>query len=155
MESTMIKRKITAPVTSFLVAGMLLTMLAPWVTAQRSARANAAAPASSGRPKLVVVLMVDQFRYDFLERFADLFGNDGFKRLMNGGAFFTNANYDYVPTVTAAGHAAVHTGSVPAMNGVNGNIIIDPETGKSVTFVFDPATHVVSNNGIDDKAASA
>src|SRR5205085_4673805 len=126
--------------------------LMPLAAAQRQPRGTAA-PAAA-RPKLVVIIMVDQFRYDFLERFADLFGNDGFKRLMSG-AFFTNANYDYVPTVTAAGHAAVHTGSVPAMNGVNGNIIVDPETGKSVAFVADPATHVVTGQGVDAKATSA
>src|SRR5436305_1696880 len=153
MESTMIQRKLNTLAASFLVVCLFITTMTPAAAAQRQPRNPS--PGASARPKLVVILMVDQFRYDFLERFADLFGNDGFKRLMNGGAFFTNANYDYVPTVTAAGHAAVHTGSVPAMNGVNGNIIIDPETGKSVTFVFDPATHVVNNNGIDDKAASA
>src|SRR6185369_13836599 len=106
MDSTMIKRKLTPLASLSLVVCLFLTSLAPVAAAQRQPR-----PAASGlpRPKLVVILMVDQFRYDFLERFYDLFGNDGFKRLMSG-ALFTNANYDYVPTVTAAGHAAVHTG---------------------------------------------
>src|ERR1044071_540617 len=146
----MLRRRLNAIAVSFLVVCLFSATLAPVTAAQRSPRSAAAAT----KPKLVVIMMVDQFRYDFLERFSDLFGNDGFKRLMSG-AFFTNANYDYVPTVTAAGHAAVHTGSVPAMNGVNGNIIIDPDTGKSVAFVYDPATHPVTNGGVDTKVASA
>jgi predicted AlkP superfamily pyrophosphatase or phosphodiesterase len=154
MESTMIKRKIVAPAASLVIAGLLCSVLAPFAAAQRSPRANAAPP-PSGRPKLVVILMVDQFRYDYLERFADLFGNDGFKRLMNGGAFFTQANYDYVPTVTAAGHAAVHTGSVPAMNGINGNIVVDAETGKTAAIVADSTTHVVTSDGVNEKSTSA
>jgi predicted AlkP superfamily pyrophosphatase or phosphodiesterase len=147
----MINRKLVTLATSSLVVCLLLAPLAPVAAAQRQPRPAAGA---LPRPKLVVILMVDQFRYDFLERFYDLFGNDGFRRLMSG-ALFTNANYDYVPTVTAAGHAAVHTGSVPAMNGVNGNIIIDPETGKSTAFVFDATAHPVNNQGVDEKAASA
>jgi predicted AlkP superfamily pyrophosphatase or phosphodiesterase len=145
------KRLRTLAAISLAICWLTLT-LAPLAAAQRQPRGTAAAAAA--RPKLVVIIMVDQFRYDFLERFADLFGNDGFKRLMSG-AFFTNANYDYVPTVTAAGHAAVHTGSVPAMNGVNANSIVDPETGKSVAFVADPTTHVVTGEGVNMKAASA
>ena len=66
--------------------------------AQRQAQ-----PRPRPRAKLVVVIMIDQFRYDFIERFWDLYGNDGFRRLVSDGAFFTNANFDYVPTVTAAG----------------------------------------------------
>jgi len=148
----MINRKLRALIAPSLAVCWIALALAPLAAAQRQPRA---ATASYGtRPKLVVVIMVDQFRYDFLERFEDLFGNDGFKRLMNG-AFFTNANYDYIPTVTAAGHAAVHTGSIPAMNGVNGNIIIDPETGKSVAFVADPSTHVVNGEGVNLKSTSA
>jgi predicted AlkP superfamily pyrophosphatase or phosphodiesterase len=154
MEPAMIRRRLNTLAALSLVVWLLGATLAPVAAAQRSPRRAAAVPVASTKPKLVVIMMVDQFRYDFLERFSDLFGNDGFKRLMSG-AFFTNANYDYVPTVTAAGHAAVHTGSVPAMNGVNGNIIIDPDTGKSVAFVNDPTTHPVTNNGVDGRVASA
>lgn len=148
----MIKRRLRSLIAPSIAVCWIALALAPLSVAQRQPRATAAS--YGARPKLVVVIMVDQFRYDFLERFEDLFGHDGFKRLMSG-AFFTNANYDYIPTVTAAGHAAVHTGSIPAMNGVNGNIIIDPETGKSVAFVADPATHVVTGEGVNLKSTSA
>src|ERR1700680_3283849 len=55
---------------------------------------------ATNKPKLVLVIVVDQFRYDYLERFGDLFVSGGFKRLMTEGALFTSANYDYVPTYT-------------------------------------------------------
>ncbi|HEX8087467.1 MAG TPA: alkaline phosphatase family protein, partial [Blastocatellia bacterium] len=81
---------------------------------QSPARRPQTRPVKSGatQPKLVLMIVVDQFRYDFLERFRDLFGAGGFRRLMSEGAFFINANYDYVPTYTAPGHAAIFTGSV-------------------------------------------
>ena len=68
--------------------------------------------AFNAKPKLVLLIVVDQFRYDYLERFGDLFGAGGFNRLMHEGALFTNANFDYVPTFTACGHAAISSGSV-------------------------------------------
>src|ERR1044071_10244008 len=118
--------------------------------AQRQAQ-----PRPRSRAKLVVVIMIDQFRYDFIERFWDLYGNDGFRRLVGDGAFFTNANFDYVPTVTAAGHAAVHTGSIPAINGVNGNVIVDRETGGLVALVADKESRLVTNAGVSEKVTSA
>src|SRR5881628_3173797 len=93
---------------------LALILLPPASDAQRQASPPNAARAATARPKLVLVIVVDQFRYDYLERFGDLFGSGGFKRLLNQGALFTNANYDYVPTFTACGHAAIFSGSVPA-----------------------------------------
>ncbi|HLG16202.1 MAG TPA: alkaline phosphatase family protein [Blastocatellia bacterium] len=104
-----------------------------------------AAPASSA--KLVVVIVIDQFRYDFLERFNDLFGPGGFRRLMTEGAFLTNANFDYVPTYTAPGHAAVFTGSVPAQNGIVGNAWYDREAGRVRAIVSDSSARVVKSAG--------
>src|SRR5688572_10125201 len=74
-------------------------------------------PFAANRPRLVLLIVIDQFRYDYLERFGDLFGAGGIRRLMNEGAFWVNANYDYTPTVTAAGHAAIMTGAPPARSG--------------------------------------
>src|ERR1041385_1807428 len=71
---------------------------------RRSTQSSATQPK---RPRLVLLIVVDQFRYDYLERFGDLFGPNGLKRLLSSGALFTNANYDYVPTFTACGHAAI------------------------------------------------
>jgi predicted AlkP superfamily pyrophosphatase or phosphodiesterase len=120
-------------------------------TQRQNARLSAA---TNGKPKLVLVIMVDQFRYDYLERFEDLFGKNGFRRLMNDGAFFTNANYDYVPTYTAPGHAAVHTGSVPAQNGVVGNEWFDRVTGKRRIMVSDLEAHNVTMAGVQSQTGA-
>jgi predicted AlkP superfamily pyrophosphatase or phosphodiesterase len=100
------------------------------------------------RPRLVVVIVVDQFRYDFLERFGDLFGRGGFRRLMDEGAVFTNANYNYVPTYTAPGHAAIFTGAGPAQNGIVGNAWFDRESGKVRVMVSDNSARMVTNAGV-------
>src|SRR5882672_570114 len=113
---------------------------------QTSPRGNGARGAIS-KPKLILVIVVDQFRYDYLERFGDLFGSGGFKRLLNQGALFTNANYDYVPTFTACGHAAIFSGSVPAMNGIVGNAWFDRASGKVRVMVADDSAHLVTDKG--------
>ncbi|HXG67431.1 MAG TPA: alkaline phosphatase family protein [Blastocatellia bacterium] len=99
------------------------------------------------RAKLVVLIVVDQFRYDFLERFGDQFGKGGFRRLLDGGAVFTNATYDYAPTFTAPGHAAIATGSVPAQNGIVGNAWFDREAGRVRVMVSDNDARLVTSNG--------
>jgi len=63
-----------------------------------------ASPAFPNRPKLVVVLVIDQFRYDYLMRFRPFFGKGGFNRLLDGGAVFTDCRYDYATTSTGPGH---------------------------------------------------
>src|SRR2546422_2213283 len=63
------------------------------------------------RPRLVLLIVVDQFRYDYLTRFGDLFGSRGLGRLMRRGADWTHANFDHVPTFTAPGHAVFMTGA--------------------------------------------
>jgi predicted AlkP superfamily pyrophosphatase or phosphodiesterase len=96
----------------------------------------------------VVVIVVDQFRYDFLERFADLYGKNGFKRLIDRGALFTNANFNYVPTYTAPGHAAVFTGSVPAQNGIVGNLWFDRDANRTRVMVSDLNSRLVTDAGV-------
>lgn len=83
------------------------------------------------RPKLMVGIMVDQMRWDYLYRFEKHFSEGGLKRMMKDGYAFHNVMIDYVPTVTAIGHASVYTGSVPSIHGIAGNDWIDRETGKS------------------------
>ncbi|MDB5249488.1 MAG: nucleotide pyrophosphatase [Segetibacter sp.] len=73
------------------------------------------------RPKLVVGIVIDQMRWDYLYRFADRYSANGFKRLLNDGFSCENTFIPYTPTVTAAGHTCVYTGSVPAINGIMGN----------------------------------
>ena len=73
------------------------------------------------RPKLVVGIVVDQMRWDYLYRYYDRFGEDGFKRLMNNGFNCENVMLNYIPTVTAIGHTSIYTGSVPSIHGIAGN----------------------------------
>ncbi len=101
-----------------------------------AAKLTAAKPAKLP-VKLVVGIVIDQLRYDYLQRFEDQFVEGGFKRLLKGGAVFTNANYIHSPTVTACGHATFMTGAPPAMTGIIGNEWYDRELGKPVTSVSD------------------
>src|SRR4051794_35089434 len=77
--------------------------------------------AQSTRPKLVVGIVIDQMRWDYLYRYADRYGTGGFKRLLRDGFSCENTFIPYTPTVTAAGHTCVYTGSVPALNGIISN----------------------------------
>ncbi|HST51164.1 MAG TPA: alkaline phosphatase family protein [Pyrinomonadaceae bacterium] len=108
---------------------------------QRPARADAQqtqhSPALQQRPRLVLLIVVDQFRYDYLERFGDLFAANGLRRLQRDGASWMDANYDHVPTETAPGHATMLTGAWPAETGIISNIWHDRATNKSVDNVED------------------
>ena len=75
------------------------------------------------RPKLVVGIMVDQMRWDYLYRFHDRYGSDGFKRLLKEGFSNENTYINHLPTVTGIGHATVYSGTVPAIHGITGNSI--------------------------------
>ncbi len=85
---------------------------------------------SSAAPKLVVGIVVDQMRWDYLYRYANRFGSGGFKRMMNEGFNCQNTMIPYTPTVTAAGHACVYTGSVPNIHGITGNNWYDSKLNK-------------------------
>src|SRR5262249_58180997 len=99
---------------SLILAFTNLLTISTAAAQQRRRAANA--PPNAAKPvRLVVGIVIDQFRYDYLTRFQDQFGEGGFKRLLNGGAGFSNANYIHAPTVTACGHATVISGSVPAL----------------------------------------
>ncbi len=96
-------------------------------------------------PKLVVGIVVDQMRYDFLHRYSDHYGDDGFKRLMREGFSFDSTNYNYVPTVTAAGHASIYTGTTPSRHGIIGNTWYDRNLRISVSNVEDPTVHIIGS----------
>jgi predicted AlkP superfamily pyrophosphatase or phosphodiesterase len=89
---------------------------------------------------------VDQLRADYLVRFRDGF-TGGFARLLAGGAVFTNAHLEHYPTVTAVGHAAMLTGSIPAASGIIGNDWFDREAGQQVTSVSDPGVALLGGTG--------
>jgi predicted AlkP superfamily pyrophosphatase or phosphodiesterase len=96
-----------------------------------------AAPAQvSRKPKLVVLVVVDQFRYDYTTRFRSEY-RAGLERMLKDGAVFTNANYQQVPTVTAVGHSVISSGAMPAISGIAGNGWFERETGRTVKSVCD------------------
>lgn len=83
-------------------------------------------------PKLVVGIVVDQMRYDYLTRFWNQYGEGGFKRLVNEGFNCKNNHFNYAPTSTGPGHASVYTGTTPSMHGIIGNDWFDKESGQDV-----------------------
>ncbi len=82
------------------------------------------------KPKLVVGIVVDQMRYDFLYRYQSKYVSGGFKRLLGEGFSCENTHYNYVPTYTGPGHAAIYTGATPSLSGIIGNDWWDPEWRK-------------------------
>jgi predicted AlkP superfamily pyrophosphatase or phosphodiesterase len=102
---------------------------------------------------LVLLIVVDQFRYDYLERFGDLFVANGFRRLLRDGASWTQSNYDHMPTYTAPGHATMMTGAYPAESGIIGNEWLDRPSGKRITSVTDETVKLLGG-GPNDVASS-
>jgi len=99
--------------------------------------------AYDGHPKLIVVIVIDQFRGDYLERYRDQLGEGGFRLLLDHGAYFTDCNYDYANTVTAAGHATLFTGAYTSGHGILANAWWDPQKKRMVTSVQDDSTRLI------------
>ena len=91
------------------------------------------------KPKLLVALTVDQFRYDYLTRFRSEY-HSGIARMLENGAVFTDARYIHFPTVTAVGHSTFMSGATPSVSGIIGNEWFDRSTNHSVTSVSDDTT---------------
>src|SRR5687768_304820 len=99
------------------------------------------------RPKLVVGLVVDQMRWDYLYRYYDRYAeNGGFKRILKQGFSCENTFIPYAPTVTAAGHATIFTGSVPAIHGIVSNYWYDLQTDKDVYCTGDNTVTTTGSN---------
>ncbi len=98
------------------------------------------------RPKLVVGLVIDQMRWDYLYRYYDRFGDDGFKRLLSEGFNCQNTQINYIPTATGPGHASIYSGSIPAIHGVAANGWVDRKTGKEWYCVEDPTVSSVGGS---------
>lgn len=103
--------------------------------------------AYSARPKLIVVIVIDQFRGDYLARYQDQFSPAGFRLFLDRGAVFTDCNYDYASTRTAPGHATLLTGSYVNGHGILSNIWWDPVKKRTVLAVADDSAHTVGPNG--------
>jgi predicted AlkP superfamily pyrophosphatase or phosphodiesterase len=97
-------------------------------------------------PKLVLLVAIDQFRYDYLVRFRNQY-TGGLNQLLTGGAVFENANLEHYPTVTAIGHSTMLTGATPALSGIMGNDWYDREEHKQVisTLGYD-STRAIDRN---------
>ncbi|MBB2145551.1 alkaline phosphatase family protein [Pedobacter sp. LMG 31464] len=101
--------------------------------------------ATVARPKLVVGMVIDQMRWDYLYRFYSRYSKGGFKRLINEGFSAENTFIPYTPTYTACGHSSIYTGSVPAINGIIGNNWYDPEQNRDVYCTEDKAVKTVGS----------
>lgn len=123
------------------IAVFLLLVLAAVSVGQR--RAPSSEPK---RPRLVLLIVVDQFRYDYLERFGDLFVANGLRRLTRDGASWTQSNYDHMPTYTAPGHATMMTGAYPAESGIIGNEWLDRPSNLRISSVADGNTKLLGDN---------
>ncbi|AOW20307.1 alkaline phosphatase PafA [Urechidicola croceus] len=103
------------------------------------------------KPKLVVGIVVDQMRYDYLTRFYDKYSEGGFKRLMNNGYNLKNTHYNYIPTFTAPGHASIYTGTTPENHGIIGNNWYDKFAKKSIYCVDDENYITIGSNSNEGK----
>jgi predicted AlkP superfamily pyrophosphatase or phosphodiesterase len=113
------------------------------------AQAPKSIPSStSSKPKLIVGIVIDQMRWDYINQFkAHFTSQQGFMRFVNEGASCNNNFIPYVPTVTACGHAAVYTGSTPAIHGIAGNQWYDNYQQRTVYCVEDPTVVSVGVEG--------
>lgn len=103
------------------------------------------------QPKLVVGLVIDQMRWDYLYRFKELYGKGGFNRLMKEGFSCENALIDHLPTYTAVGHTGIYTGSYPGIHGIVGNNWYDKKSGKNVYCTDDSSVVAVGSNSAAGK----
>lgn len=102
------------------------------------------------RPKLVVGIVVDQMKMEYLYRFQNDFSENGFKRLMNEGYTFHNMHYNYSPTYTAPGHASVYTGTTPSNHGIVGNEWFNRSLGKYMYCTDDVSVSVLGNGTVEE-----
>lgn len=131
-----------------LFVGLLLILFALALTfAIPIAETPATPPPDAKHPKLVVLVVFDQMRGDYLKKWQPLFGEGGFKRMQTEGAWYSNCHYPYAYTITAAGHASLVTGTVPAKHGIVGNEWYDRTHGESVNAAAPPPDEIASGYG--------
>ena len=100
------------------------------------------------KPKLVIGIVIDQMRYDYLTRFADRYSKDGFNRILKNGFSLENAHYNFIPTYTAVGHASIYAGTSPNNHGIISNNWYDKVLKKSIYCVDDANYKTIGNEGI-------
>jgi len=126
---------------------LLMVISLPLVSSAQKQSAENNKSAGSSQPKIIIGMMVDQMRWDYLYRFQNRYTEGGFKRLLREGFSCENTLIDYSPTVTACGHTCVYTGSVPAITGIIGNEWFDREKGKVIGCVDDESVTIVGSPG--------
>jgi predicted AlkP superfamily pyrophosphatase or phosphodiesterase len=124
-----------------LICVVILLLVTPWNTWAADLQNPTRTP-----PKLIVVIVIDQFRYDYLTRFRSEY-TGGFDRLLKTGAVFSNAYLQHFPTVTAVGHSTILTGATPSLSGIAGNDWFDRESGRSVTSIEDSKVKLLGGTG--------
>jgi predicted AlkP superfamily pyrophosphatase or phosphodiesterase len=105
----------------------------------------------SNKPKIVVGLVIDQMRWDYLYRYSNRYSDGGFNRLIKKGFSFENTLIPYTPTYTAPGHASIYTGAVPATNGIVGNNWYDKTIRKNMYCTEDSTVQGIGNNDEEGK----
>ena len=123
---------------------MLLLLAAALLVGTHAARA-----AENRRPRLVVLIVIDQFRYEFLQRFDPWFTSGGFRRLTGQGANFVSAHYGHLATFTGPGHATIATGSHPDKHGIVANRYFNRATGATTSSLYDPEADAGGRTGVD------
>ena len=102
------------------------------------------------RPKLVVGIVVDQMKMEYLYRFSDDFTPNGFKRIMANGYTFQNMHFNYTPTYTGPGHASIYTGTTPATHGIVGNDWFSRSLGKEMYCTDDASVKTIGEGTIEE-----
>lgn len=133
----------TAAAVRFLAGRVTLGLLALVVSALPAAQAATPAVDSPARPALVVILVVDQFRGDYVDKYGHQWRH-GLRRLFDEGAYYTEAAYRYASTTTCAGHATIGTGATPQTHGMISNAWFDRALGRDVACTEDPSITNVS-----------
>lgn len=108
----------------------------------------------SDKPKLIVGIVVDQMRFDHLYKYQDRFSEGGFKRILREGYNFKNTQFNYIPTVTAAGHASIYAGTTPSVHGIIGNTWYQRSTKQTITNIGDANELLVGTTEVDSYGAS-
>jgi hypothetical protein len=130
---------------------LFVALLAATSASAQTKKINSTSASTLPRPKLVVGLVVDQMRWDYLYRYYDRYQAGGFKRMLNEGFTCENTLIPYIPTVTAIGHSSIYTGSVPAIHGMAGNDFIVQATGKSMYCTADSTVNTVGSTSVAGK----
>lgn len=131
----------------FLLSLFTFSILFSCKTVEKTAKEIVTTQKTTKKPKLVVGIVIDQMRYDYLTRFANRYGKDGFNRLLNGGFSLENAHYNYIPTYTAVGHTSIFTGTTPSNHGIISNNWYDKHLKESIYCVDDTNYKTIGNSG--------